>query len=52
MDGHQGQGRSDYCKYNFGAHSNSKTVLFVSEKAAALEVVYARLKAAGLAEYA
>jgi len=52
MDGPPGTGKSQTIA-NIIAELMvaGKTTLFVSEKAAALEVVYARLKAAGLSEY-
>lgn len=52
MDGPPGTGKSQTIA-NMIAEllANGKTVLFVSEKAAALEVVHKRLWAAGLADY-
>ncbi len=52
MDGPPGTGKSQTIA-NMIADllARRKTVLFVSDKAAALDVVYARLKAAGLAEF-
>ncbi len=52
MDGPPGTGKSQTIA-NMIADllARHKTVLFVSDKAAALDVVYARLKAAGLSEF-
>jgi hypothetical protein len=53
LDGPPGTGKSQTIT-NVIAElvANGKTVLFVSEKAAALEVVHKRLRAAGLGDYA
>ena len=52
MDGPPGTGKSQTIANMIGELiARGKTVLFVSEKAAALEVVYKRLKAKGLDEY-
>src|SRR5207245_7582856 len=52
MDGPPGTGKSQTIA-NMIADllDRQKTVLFVSDKAAALDVVYARLRAAGLSEF-